>query len=120
MSKKVIVMGASLNPSRFANLAVNKLQQKGFEVLAFGKKSGYIGQVKVSDTLPNDNDIYAIVMYMNAQNQKPFEDYIVNTHPHFVFFNPGSYNAELIQKLEARKIKVIQDCTLIALNRDDF
>ncbi len=46
-NKKTLVLGASANPSRYSYLAVNRLQAKGHEVIAIGKRPGKIGQVEV-------------------------------------------------------------------------
>ena len=46
-NKKTLVLGASANPSRYSYLAVNRLQAKGHEVIAIGKREGKVGQVKL-------------------------------------------------------------------------
>ena len=47
MSKKTLVMGASLNPQRYSNIAMRRLVSSGHQVVAFGLKQGQVGLVKI-------------------------------------------------------------------------
>ncbi len=38
--KKTLVIGASLNPARYSNLAINRLTQNGYPVMALGLREG--------------------------------------------------------------------------------
>ena len=47
MSKKTLVLGASENPSRFSNKAINSLRRRGHEVVAIGKRKGQVLDVPI-------------------------------------------------------------------------
>ncbi|MBC8046007.1 MAG: CoA-binding protein, partial [Fimbriimonadaceae bacterium] len=66
--KKTMVLGASQKPERYSNKAVRKLKLYGHEVVAIGKRKGFIGDVTIEDEVPADKDIHTITMYLNANN----------------------------------------------------
>jgi len=42
MKKKTLVLGASLKPERYSNIAINRLRNYNHEVKAFGLRSGEV------------------------------------------------------------------------------
>ena len=51
MIKRTLVFGASLKPNRYSNYAVQRLVANGIDVVAFGKREGDIGNVKIKSYL---------------------------------------------------------------------
>lgn len=51
MKKKTLVMGASLKPERYSNIAINRLRNYNNEVKAFGLKSGEVNGVSIDTEL---------------------------------------------------------------------
>ena len=49
--KKTLVMGASLNPSRYSNLAIVRLVDASHKVVAFGLKEGEVNRVNIDTEL---------------------------------------------------------------------
>lgn len=47
MKKKTLVLGASLNPSRYSNLAIHKLVSSGQPVVAVGLRNGEVAGVNI-------------------------------------------------------------------------
>jgi predicted CoA-binding protein len=45
--KTTLVLGASTNPSRYSNLAINRLKNNQFPVVAIGKKAGTVAGIPV-------------------------------------------------------------------------
>ena len=120
MKKKVIVLGASTDVSRYSNKAVRRLLSKDFEVIAIGKKEGVIENVQIQTTQPSVDNVYALTLYINPQIQKQYYDYIIKTNPGFIFFNPGTYNEELESLARQNNIKTCEGCTLVALSVGEF
>lgn len=120
MSKKVVVIGASPNASRFSNRAVKKLLQQNYVVYAVGKAAGEIDNIPIVDSMPDIHDVYAVVLYINPQIQKKYYNAIVNLKPDFVFFNPDTYNPEFVTVLKNNHIKVTEGCALASLSLGDF
>lgn len=119
-SKKTLVLGASTNPSRYSYIAVNRLLQHGHEVVPVGIKKGEVGGLKIINDLPLFNDIDTITLYIGPQNQEGYYDYILNTKPKRVIFNPGTINPSFIERLEREKIEVMDACTLVMLSAGTY
>jgi len=50
---KVLVIGASPNPSRFSYKAVQALHQKGYKLIAAGFREGNISKIPIQTNKPN-------------------------------------------------------------------
>jgi predicted CoA-binding protein len=120
MKKKVMVLGASSNPSRYSFLAANRLQKNGFEVIAVGKKKGEINGINILDTPPQMQDIDTITLYLNKQNQREYYEYILGLHPKRIIFNPGAENDELAEMAAAKGIQPMEACTLVMLSTGQY
>src|SRR5688572_22677306 len=95
MSKKTVVLGASTNPGRYSNMAVNKLTAYKHPVVAIGRRAGKIGDVEVITGEPKQEEVDTVTLYLNPTNQKPYYDYILSLNPKRIIFNPGTENDEL-------------------------
>ena len=47
MNKKTLVLGASLKPERYSNIAINRLLKYNNEVKAFGLKEGEVNGITI-------------------------------------------------------------------------
>ena len=119
-SKKTLVFGASLNPSRYSNMAMHKLIAHGNEVVAFGLREGTVEGVKIDAALIAYKDIDTITLYMNASRQAPFYDYLILLKPERVIFNPGTENPEFFRRLLDAKIDFEMACTLVMLGTNQY
>src|SRR5881628_505212 len=79
--KKTIVLGASPNRMRYSYLAVNRLRSKQHPVIAIGKRVGAVADVSIQTDHPPIEDVHTITLYLNANNQKQYYDYIMSLHP---------------------------------------
>ncbi|MBW6478585.1 MAG: CoA-binding protein [Bacteroidales bacterium] len=120
MSKKTLVLGASPTPTRYAYKAVKKLLSHGHEVVAIGKVEAEIDSVKITKEMIDIPDLHTVTMYLNPEKQEPYLDYILELEPKRIIFNPGSYNPKLDKMASAEGIQVMEDCTLVMLDMDDF
>lgn len=120
MKRKVLVLGASMNTSRYSNIAVQRLYQHGFDVIAIGNREGRILNVPIITKPPIIKDIDTITLYLSPANQKKYYDYILNLNPHRIIFNPGTENKELEILLAEKDIEVLHECTLVMLSMKVF
>jgi uncharacterized protein len=120
MNKKTLVMGASPNPERYAYLAVNRLRKHGHEVVAYGNRAGHVADVDIQTELPHPEAVDTVTMYMNAQRQTAYHDYILGLHPKRIVFNPGAENPELVALAEAQGIETVEGCTLVMLSIGNY
>ena len=120
MSKKTLVLGASPTPSRYAYKAIKRLLSFGHEVVAIGKVEAEIDNVKITREMVDIPDLHTVTMYLNPERQEPYLDYILELKPKRIIFNPGSFNPKLDKMARAAGIQVMEDCTLVMLDMDDF
>jgi hypothetical protein len=119
-NKKTLVIGASTNPARYSNRAVNSLRNHGHEVVALAKRTGQVADVNIRTEFPVNENIHTVTMYVGPQNQPEYYHSIVLLNPERVIFNPGTENFDFIEKLESKGIEVIEACTLVMLNNGQF
>lgn len=120
MKKKTVVLGASPNPSRYSYLAVNKLSAHGHPVVAVGRKTGTINNTTIATAPPPETDVDTVTLYLNAQNQKQYYEYILSLKPRRIIFNPGAENPELEALAEENAIQPLEACTLVLLSTNQY
>ena len=117
---KTLVLGASENPERYSNLAVNKLLSKGYSVLAIGKKKGKVQDVIIETEQKLYTNIDTVTLYLNPSNQKPYYSYLLSLKPRRIIFNPGTENPELSSLAKEQGIQVQEACTLVLLSTAQY
>ncbi len=120
MAKKTVVLGASSNPQRYSYLAVQSLQSHQHPIVAIGRKEGTIEGVDVITGQPKIADTDTVTLYLNAQNQKNYYNYIFSLNPKRIIFNPGAENEELEKLAEEKGVKSIHACTLVLLSTGQY
>ena len=119
MSKKVLVVGASENQSRYSNKAIIKLKENNYEVFAFGNRPGKVIGIEISTKFPKI-EMDTLTLYLNSKNQKQYYNNIINLNPKRIIFNPGAENEELTVIARQKGIKVMNACTLVMLSIGNF
>jgi predicted CoA-binding protein len=120
VAKKTVVLGASQNPSRYSNLAVNRLAAYKHPVVAVGRREGKIGNIEILTGQPKEDDVDTITLYLNPANQKPYYDYILSLNPRRIIFNPGTENFELEELARQKGIRPMEACTLVLLSTGQY
>lgn len=120
INKKTLVIGASLNPTRYSNFVIQKLKAQGHEVLALGNKTGIIAGVEVGTEKLPYTDIDTVTLYLNPANQIAFYDYIISLKPKRVIFNPGTENPDFYQILREHNIPFEEACSLVLLSTNQY
>ncbi len=118
--KKTVVIGASPNPERYSNLAVNLLRNNGFEVIPLGIKAGKVADLDIVLDRPVLENTDTVSIYLNSQSQKDWYDYILGLHPKRIIFNPGAENPELEELARSKGIETENACTLVLLKTRAF
>ena len=120
MPKKTLVIGASVNPARYSNLAVQRLRNHDHSVLAIGKKNAELAGVKIETEKLPFTDIDTVTLYINPEHQKEYYDYILSIKPNRIIFNPGAENDELASLARSHNIQVLEACTLVLLATNQY
>lgn len=119
-NKKTLVLGATTNPQRYAYLAIEKLVEKGHSVIAIGQNQGEVAGVTIrTKNIPLKN-IDTVTLYLNPLRQRDYYNYIIESKPKRVIFNPGTENPEFYQLLQSNEIKVEVACTLVMLATNQY
>jgi len=119
-NKKTIVIGASPKPERYAYKAVTLLKRHDFPVIALGIRNGNINGIEIiKDKLPH-KDIHTVTLYVGADRQSNYYEYILSLKPKRIIFNPGTENSELLKLAQENNIETVEHCTLVMLNSGIF
>jgi predicted CoA-binding protein len=121
MEKVTLVLGASANPDRFAYKAVRSLQRSDIAVIAIGRKDVDMDDLNIRSGMPADiGFVHTVAIYMNANNQKEYQNYILSLKPKRIIFNPGTYNPQFADLAKKAGIEVVENCLLVMLNTGKF
>lgn len=123
--KKTIILGASNKPERYSYLALNKLKQHQHPVILIHPSLEEIDGHKVLPTLKDvdltkEGGIDTITLYVSPKLLQPLIQEIIKVKPKRVIFNPGTELPETYKELEKNGIEVLEACTLVLLNTDQF
>lgn len=120
MNKKTLIIGASLKPYRFSHRVTKLLREYGHDVVAVGKKSGWIGDVKVELEPPVGEEIDTVTIYLNPTNQYQIITYVLEMKPKRIIFNPGAENVIFYKKAKELGVEVLNECTLVMLRTSQY
>jgi predicted CoA-binding protein len=115
-SLKTLVLGASTNPERYSYKAIKMLREHNHPVVAIGVKAGSIDDVDIDLKGETPKDIDTVTLYLSPKNQVEYYDYILQSKPRRVIFNPGTENPEFEALLVANDIISEEACTLVLLS----
>lgn len=121
--KKTLVLGASIKPHRYSNLAIKRLLAKDHEVIAYGFSTGKVDNIEIVNKGINDmqsENIHTITLYLRPEIQTQYKVLIKELLPKRVIFNPGTENPEFMHELNVLGIDAIEACTLVMLNTNQF
>lgn len=114
--KTTLVLGASLNESRFSNICIHTLTDDNIPTLAIGLREGDVAGVHIQTGQPLLDNIHTITLYLGPHNQQIYYDYILSLKPKRIIFNPGTWNPELVKLAKDNNIEVVNNCTLMMIS----
>lgn len=117
---KTLVLGASVNPSRYSYLAIGLLIASHHEIIAVGRHEGIAHGVPIINQFPEGEKIDTITLYLNPKNQETYYQKILSANPRRIIFNPGTENEILRKMAEDKGIKTEYACTLVLLNTGQY
>ena len=116
---RVLVLGASLNPERYAHKVALQLNRLAYDVVLVGHKPGIIDGLSIETYIPNKS-YDTVTLYLGAKNQQQYHDQLLKLKPKRIIFNPGAENS-IFQKLAIQKdIEAFEACTLVMLSMGTF
>lgn len=119
--QRVVILGASDKPERYAHKAQMALLEHGHAVVPVHPRLKEIeGQAVVPDLSEVTGPVDTVTMYVGPAISAGLAEKLVALKPTRVIFNPGAENAELSDKLTAAGIQTEEACTLVLLATDQF
>ena len=118
--KKTLIIGASDNPDRYSYKAAERLLAHGHEIELLGLRPRKIFGRIIDTERKNYADINTVTLYVGAQRQPEYYDYIVSLNPRRVIFNPGTENEEFYKVLKKNNIEAEVACTLVLLGTGQY
>jgi hypothetical protein len=120
MKNKTLVLGASLNPNRYSNIAIKRLRDQKLQVVALGLKKGKVLDVILEIEKQDFKDIDTVTLYLNPKRQEAYYEYIISLQPRRVLFNPGTENDAFEKILKENNIEAEIACTLVLLSTKQY
>ena len=121
MGRIVAVLGATGNKGRFANRAMKRLEAKGFTVVPVNPLYEEVEGLKCFKSLKDCKEtIDTITIYVKPDMAVSYIDDIISVNPKRVILNPGTEHPLIDKRLKEAGIMVIQSCTLIMLDNNEF
>ena len=117
---RVLVIGASTNPTGYAYKAIHALLGNGDEVIPFGVKKGEVAGISILNDWYEWEFVDTVTLYVSAQNQTELQQKIIALRPRRVIFNPGTENLSFQELLESKGILAEEACTLVMIATCQF
>lgn len=119
--ERVVILGASDKPDRYAWKAQQLLRQHGHSVVPVHPRLESIEGIPVSPDLGSvTGPVDTLTLYVNPAISSAQSDAILALKPGRVLFNPGTENPDLQQKLDTAGIPWEEACTLVLLNTGHY
>jgi predicted CoA-binding protein len=121
-NKKTVIVGATMNPSRYAFMAAEKLVENHHEIVPIGVKSGEVFGEPILNigSRPLIGDVDTITLYIGPQHQQEHYEYLLSLKPKRVIFNPGTENTEFEKEVEESGAEALEACTLVMLSTGQY
>lgn len=120
IAHNTLVVGASLNPTRYSYKAILVLREQNIQTFAVGLKSGQVEDVPILTEWDSFSNIHTVTLYMNASRQEDVYESILALSPQRIIFNPGAENPALKKIALAHHIEVLEACTLVMLRTGQY
>ena len=118
---RVVVLGASPKPARYANRAVRELIAGGYVVIPVHPKIREIEGLPVVHKLSTIHErVHTLTLYVGPERSRGLAADILRLNPGRVILNPGTESDELETQLRARHIECLHACTLVMLRTGQF
>jgi uncharacterized protein len=92
----------------------------GHPVINVGIKNGEVAGVPIERPETIHEDVDTITLYVGPHNQLSLYNYILETNPKRIIFNPGTENPELEKMAEEKGIETLYACTLVMLSTGEY
>lgn len=119
---KVLVLGASSKPERYAYRAAERLLAAGHDCYLLGAKAGQVGPQPLWTQWPDSETFIpdTVTLYLGPEAQWAYQDKLLHSGTKRVIFNPGTENQAFETLLTGQGLEVLRACTLVMLATGTF
>lgn len=119
--ERVVIVGASDRPDRYAHKALLALRKHGHETVLVHPRLKEIEGLPVHASLAEvTGPVDTVTLYVGPAASADMAAGLIALKPKRVIFNPGAENAELQSKLAGAGIRPEEACTLVLLATGQF
>lgn len=120
-AERVVIVGASDKPERYAHQAMLALERAGHEVVLVNPRLRKIdGRPVATDLVEVASPVDTVTLYVGPAASSGMAKVLADMAPARVIINPGAENPVLEAELTAASIEVQQACTLVLLATGQF
>lgn len=120
-SERVVIVGASDRPDRYAHKALLALRRHGHDTVLVHPRLKEIEGLPVHASLSEVTaPVDTVTLYVGPAASADMAADLIALKPRRVIFNPGAENAELQSSLAAAGIRPEEACTLVLLATGQF
>jgi predicted CoA-binding protein len=119
-ARSVAIVGASPDPAKYSFMAVQRFRARGWTVWPVHPSAPAVdGVAAFRDlaALPGRPDL--VCLYVNPRIGLGLLDAIAALHPLALWLNPGADGPELVAAAQARGLRTVEACVLVALGQGD-
>jgi len=119
--ERVVIVGASDKPERYAHKAMHALLRHGHEVvLVHPSLKAIEGRPVYPDLSEISGQVDTVTLYVGPAISSGLSEKLISLRPRRVLFNPGTENPGLAAQLVAAGILTEEACTLVLLATGSF
>jgi predicted CoA-binding protein len=116
MNKNVAIVGATEDPTKYANRALHMLQSRGYNPIPVNPLKETVDGIKCYPSLRDiPEPVDTVTMYVRPAVAGELADDVVAVKPRRVIMNPGTKSDVLADACKKNGIEVLYACTLILL-----
>ena len=120
-TQRVVVLGASPKPHRYAFKAVRMLREHGYKPIPVNPAFATVQGEKCYPTVRDvPGPIDTVTIYVGKKRSDLMIEQVTDAAPRRIILNPGAENDALRRAAEDRGIEVVEDCTLVMLTTGTF
>ncbi|MDV7106183.1 CoA-binding protein [Vibrio sp. TH_r3] len=122
VNERIVILGISDKPERYSFKAHQKLLDNGFtNQVGVSPKNLSLADIELVDQLDKvTKQVHTLTLYIGVERLEPIIDQILALSPKRIITNPGTENPNLIDRAIEQGIEVVQGCTLVMLDNDQF
>lgn len=117
LDKKIwAVVGATANPEKFGNKIYKRLKEKGYEVYAVNPMYDIVDGDPCYSNLTELPKVPEVIdMVVSPKRTIPVVEEAAMLGVKYIWFQPHTYDDEVLKLTEEKGIEMVLDCVLIAL-----